>query len=425
MPPYEQHSNTHADDRAGRGAALALDPTGQDIHGENEQLRRRGSAALVELPGGITAWSVTDHRQLRALLADNRVSKDPRQHWPRWINGEVPADWPLISWVAVNNMFTAYGDNHRRLRGLIAPALSARRIAALRPRIAEITAGLLAELADTAPDEVVDLRAAFTQRLPIEVICELFGVPADARPDLRRIVDGVFNTASTPEETAATYAAMVAYLDDLIARKRAEPGDDLTSVLLDGAPDGRLSEEELADTLILLLGAGHETTVNLLTHAVIGLAGHPDQLDLVRSGVQGWEAVIEEALRWQAPIAHLPLRYAVADLTLADGVVIPRGAAILASYAAANRDPRHYGSDAAEFDITRPAKDHLAFGHGVHFCLGAPLARLEAAVALPALFDAFPNLRLAGGIPVRPLESFIANGWRTLPVRPRPSDPRV
>jgi cytochrome P450 len=166
-----------------------------------------------------------------------------------------------------------------------------------------------------------------------------------------------------------------------------------------------------------MLSAGHETTVNLLDHAITALLTHPDQLALVRSGQRPWHDLVEEALRWQAPVPYLPLRYAVEDIDV-DGVRIPRGDAILAAYAAAGRDPALYGDTADRFDLTRTVKQHLAFGHGVHHCLGAPLARLEAEVALPALFDRFPNLALAGE--PAPLRTFLSNGHIALPVRRGP-----
>jgi cytochrome P450 len=208
-------------------------------------------------------------------------------------------------------------------------------------------------------------------------------------------------------------------LTDLITSKRATPGEDLTTALIDARDDNdasRLDETELTDTLILFISAGHETTVNLIDQAIAALLSHPDQLDLLRTGQADWDDVIEETLRWQAPLAHLPLRYAVEDISV-DGVLIRQGDAILAGYAGAGRDPEHHGAGADEFDLTRADKSHLAFGYGVHHCLGAPLARLEARIALPVLFDRFPGLRLA----VEPsrlehLDTFISNGHRSLPV---------
>ncbi|MFF5258221.1 cytochrome P450 [Actinomadura viridis] len=392
-----------------------LDPAGTDVQGEAARLRDRGTATRVELPGGVVAWAVTSQGALRRLLADPRVSKDPNRHWPDWIDGKVPQDWPLALWVSVKNMFTAYGDDHRRLRSLVAKAFTARRVEALRPRIEEITTGLLDALA-ASPDGRADLREGFAYPLPIEVICSLFGIPEDARPGLRRCVDGVFNTALTPEEAMANQHELYAILTDLVAHKRREPGDDMASGLITARDDdgSRLSETEMVDTLILMISAGHETTVNLLDHAITALLTHPEQLALARSG--SWADAVEETLRWQAPVANLPLRYAVEDLEV-DGVVIRKGDAILAAYAAANRDPGLHGEDADRFDITRLNKEHLAFGYGVHFCVGAPLARLEAEIALPALFERFPDLALAVDPgELQAVESFISNGHRSLPV---------
>jgi cytochrome P450 len=364
----------------------------------------------------VVAWSVTSLDALKRLLSDPRVSKDPRQHWTAYTNGEIPADWPLHIWVSVQNMFTAYGGDHRRLRSLVSKAFTPRRTEALRPQVEQITAGLLDDLA--ARSGTVDLREAFAYPLPIEVICQLFGIPEDVRPGLKTAVDGVFNTTATAEEALANQIELYRLLGELVASKRADPGDDLASGLIAVRNDdgSALEETELVDTLILVISAGHETTVNLLDHAITALLTHPEQLQRVRDGLSTWTDVIDETLRWQAPVANLPLRYAVEDIELDDVVTIRKGEAILASYAAAGRDASHH-QDADEFDISRADKASLAFGHGVHYCLGAPLARLEAETALPALFARFPELALA--VPVgdlEPIGSFISNGHRTLPV---------
>ncbi|WP_373301856.1 cytochrome P450 family protein [Streptomyces netropsis] len=372
----------------------------------------------------MVAWAVTTRPLLKELLTDPRVSKDPRRHWPTWIDGKVSPDWPLYTWVAVQNMFTAYGSDHKRLRVLVSKAFTARRTAALRPRIEEMTADLLDGLAAHGPDEIVDLREGYAYPIPIQVICELFGVDDDeTREGLRRCVDSIFHTSADPAEVTATYTELYALLGGIVAAKREKPGDDMTSVLIsareeDGPGGSRLSEQELVDTLLLMIGAGHETTVNLLDNAIHALLTHPEQLELVRTGKAGWDDVIEETLRLQAPVANLPLRYAVEDIELDGGVTLRKGDAIIAAYAAAGRDPQLYGASADDFDLTRADKDHLAFGHGVHHCLGAPLARLEAAVALPALFARFPELTLAAAPDeLSPVESFISNGHRALPAR--------
>ncbi|WP_405956436.1 cytochrome P450 [Streptomyces phaeochromogenes] len=407
--------------------SIVIDPSGRDIHGEATRIRERGPVTRVELPDGVEAWAVSSTDLLKKLLTDPRVSKDPRQHWPVWINGEISPEWPLFTWVAVQNMFTAYGGEHKRLRTLVSKAFTARRTAALQPRIEEITKTLLDRIDEAGRrSEVVDLREEFCYPLPIQVISELFGLPEEKGAELRTVVDGIFNTAATPEEVTDIYTRLYAALGELVAAKRESPGDDLTSALIaarDDEGDTRLSEQELLDTLVLMISAGHETTVNLIDNAIHALLTHPEQLAHVRAGRATWDDVIEETLRVQAPVASLPLRYAVEDLAVGElggpeGVVIGKGEAILAAYAAAGRNPEDHGANADRFDVTRLGKEHLAFGHGVHFCLGAPLGRMEARIALPALFERYPDLELA--VPddeLSPVASFISNGHRGLPVR--------
>jgi 2-hydroxy-5-methyl-1-naphthoate 7-hydroxylase len=407
-------------DIAAQDGPFVMDPTGRDIYGEAARIRAHGPATRVQLPGGVEAWGVTDLSLLRRLLTDPRVSKDPRRHWPSWINGEISPEWPLFAWMAVNNMLNAYGDNHRRLRRLISSAFTVRRTAALRPRIEEIVTEILDGFEAVEAGRPVDLREEYAYPLPIAVICELFGIDDDAASDeMRRCVNTFFNTSASPDEVAAAYPRMLEILGALIAEKRRNPGDDLSSALIAARDDdSRLSEEELISTLVLFISAGHETTVNLLDNAIYTLLAAPDQLELVRAGRADWDDVIEETLRVESPLANLPLRFVVDDITLDDGVTLRKGEAILGCYGAAGRDPLVHGDTADRFDVTRANKEHIAFGYGVHHCLGAPLARLEAAIALPALFDRYPDLTLAADPgELRPLGTFISNGHSCLPVR--------
>lgn len=397
---------------------FALDPFGADIPGESARLRALGPIVPVDLPGGIPVWAPTGYDTLKELILDPRVSKDPRQHWRLWPEiAEHPSWGWILGWVGVVNMLSTYGTDHARLRKLVAPSFTQRRTEVMRPRVEAITGELLDAL--DKGDAEVDLKAGFAHPLPMRMICELFGVPDELQEATGTLIAAIMDTSDpSPEHAAFVQEQIGTVLPALIAHRSEHPGDDLTTELIRVRDeDGdRLSDEELLYTLLLVIGAGFETTVNLIGNAVVALLTHPEQLADVRSGKIGWDAVIDETLRAHPSIASLPLRFAVSDIEVGD-VTVAAGDAIITTYAAAGVDPAHYGPDADSFDASRGADDHLAFGIGVHRCIGAPLARVEALTALPALFERFPDLRLAvREEELRQVPSFIAFGWQEIPV---------
>jgi 2-hydroxy-5-methyl-1-naphthoate 7-hydroxylase len=386
-----------------------------DLHRQTTELRSRGPVVEVEIVGGVVVRALTGHEVLMEALAHPGVRKEAR-HWRPWAEGEIPMDWPLISWVAPDNMLTADGDRHRRLRALVSQAFTPRRVEALRPRVEKIT-GQLLDAVEAAGPGPVDLRAGLALPLPMTVISELFGVGEEHRDTLHTLIHRVFDATITPEVAARTNTDLQSFLSELAEEKAKNPGDDMTSALLDARAEGdeRLSQSELVWTLILMIGAGYETTMNLIGNAVHALLTHPDQLALIRGGEASWADAVEETLRWDASVQYMPLRYTAEDVTLG-GVSVPKGEALLMGFGAAGRDPAQHGENADVFDLRRAQNSHLAFSHGPHFCLGAGLARLEGITALEQLFTRFPNLRLAEGEEFPETASIVSSGLDRLPV---------
>ncbi|WP_406863874.1 cytochrome P450 [Streptomyces sp. HUAS MG47] len=369
------------------------------------KMRAAGPVHRVRTPDGAEVWLVVGHEEARAALNDPRLSKSAS------VLGLTMLDEEVIG----PNLLGVDPPDHTRLRKLVAGEFTGRRVEALRPRVQRLTADLVDAMEPAGRADLVD---ALAFPLPIIVICELLGIPAEDRDTFRRWSREVVTPSGTGAEQDAI-EGLAAYLDELVEDKRAAgPADDLLSALIAArAEDGdRLTLPELRGLAYLLLIAGHETTVNLVTTSVRALLTHPDQLAAVRAEPALLDGVIEEALRWDGPVEAATYRFSREALTVG-GTEIPAGEPVLVSLASGDRDPERF-PDPDRFDVRRDPRGHLAFGHGIHYCLGAPLARLEARIAVRTLLDRFPRLELdpdAGAWEWLP--GILIRGVRRLPVR--------
>ncbi|MEU3416166.1 cytochrome P450 [Streptomyces sp. NPDC006658] len=365
----------------------------RDPHAVYARLRAQAPVCAVRPPHGNETYLITRYEDARAALSDPRLSKD--------MYGAMDAYRRIFgdSSIALDdNMLNSDAPKHTRLRRLVNSAFTPRRVQALRPRIEEV----VRELLDACPArEPVDLLPVFAFPLPIIVICDLLGVPAEDRSRMQRLSTTVAQTGFGEEFKRAQQRAeeeLHAYFTELIAAKRDRPGDDLLSALIaarDGE-DGSLTQNELVSTAFLLMFAGHKTTAYLIGNAVHHLLTQPAQLAAVREDPELIRAAVEELVRYDGSVETATFRYATEDVEYG-GTLIPKGALVQIALSSANRDPEKFDSP-DELNVTRPgnAQDaHLGFGHGSHYCLGAPLARLETQLALTLLFDRFPGMALA------------------------------
>jgi cytochrome P450 len=412
---------TLAVDGAIESAAVSLftAPSDADRRAALATLAAAGPAVRVPLPGGRYGWLVTGYADVREVLADPHVVRDGTGVAGPLVD-ELP---PGVAEGLFRHMLNQNPPDHGRLRRLVSAAFTRRRVEAMAPRIQQLTDALLDRLRATAPhDRPVDLVAALAAPLPVRVIGDLLGVPEHDFPRFRAwtrpLVTGALAGRDAYVEAAV---GMLGLLRDLVANRRLTPGDDLLSALVaardgtDGMGDDRLDEDELTSAGFLLLAAGHETTVNLIANGVHALLTHPGQLALLRERPDLLPAAIEELLRHDGPV-QVTLPYVASAPVHVGGVTIPAGEIVVPSLTAAGRDPARFRGP-ERVDVTRGDSGHVAFGHGIHHCLGAPLARLEGRIAIGTLLARFPDLRPA--VPAAALvrtPGLLMNGFAELPV---------
>ncbi|MFI7089225.1 cytochrome P450 [Streptomyces anulatus] len=381
---------TTAEDGTRSAEALITQDFVRDPHATYDWMREEGPVKLRQQSGSVL-WMLTRYEDARAALAEPKLHKDPRR-FPNPAGGTgMGPEEPGMELLS-RHMLNSDPPDHTRLRKLTTKAFTARPTEAFRPRITEVAAGLLDGF---EPGGRMDVVNDYAMPLSTRVICELIGIPA-ADGEVFRDWYTTMTGVHPPEQVTEARQSLIRYLGDLIADKRARPADDLISNLLQARDaDDLLSETEVMSMVFLLLGAGHETAISFIGTAMLSLLSEPDQLALLQKDTTLLPGAIEELLRFESPINVATFRYA-AEAVEIGGVTIPAGDSVFVSIGALNRDPSKF-SEPDRLEITRPATGHLAFGHGLHHCLGAPLARVEGAVAIGQLITRFPDIRPAVG----------------------------
>lgn len=377
---------------------VRLDPRAPEFYNNPypyyDELRRRAPIFFWEEFG---FWCFTSHEDVSAVLRDRRFGRQILHVATREELGWPPERADLKPFLDVDrhSMLELEPPPHSRLRGLVQKAFVARQIERLRPRIAALSRRLLDALGEHG---TADLLHTYATPIPVTVIAEMLGVPTDMNDRLlawSHAMVGMYELGRTPEQERQAVQAsqeFVAYLRDYVERRRREPKDDLITMLIQVEEQGeRLTEDELISTCILLLNAGHEATVNVIGNGVLALLRHPDQLDRLRRMPELAPAAIEELLRFDPPL-HLFNRWVLEDLDYKERR-LRRGDQVAVLLGAANRDPAQF-ADPDRLDLERSPNPHVAFGGGIHYCLGAPLARLELQIAIPILLQRLPGLRL-------------------------------
>jgi cytochrome P450 len=363
---------------------------------------------------GNTFWFFTNYEDVVAVLKDQRFVKDVRKNLPKEHARRYYGDDDGTSiWEAINrHMLNLDAPDHTRLRAIVHKAFTPKRVRDLEPRIEAIAAELLDNMAERNEGNLIE---DFAYPLPITVIAEMLGVHAEKRDKFREWTHVLLFGASEQAGLAAVME-FVQYVNELIEERRKHDTGDILSALVQAEEGGdTLDHMELLSMVFLLLVAGHETTVNLIANGTLALMQHPDQLEKLKHSPALIRTAVEEMLRWNGPVETPTWRFASQDIVV-NGVTIPTGDVVLPSLLAANRDPRVF-ENPNTFDITRDPNPHVAFGHGVHYCVGAPLARLEGTIAINALLVRFPNIRLNTTVDkLQWNESLLIHGMKSLPI---------
>ncbi|WP_261953769.1 cytochrome P450 [Streptomyces nigrescens] len=379
-----------------------------DPPSEYRTLREQSPVAEVTLPDGLRGWLITGYEEARAVLADPRFSS--RRRGLR--TGGAPAGDAPVPPPAPGMFILMDPPDHTRLRLLLTGQFTVRRMRQLTPAVEKIVAEHLDALAATE-GRPVDLLQAFALPIPSLVICELLGVPYADRVEFQRNSATLIRIDATPEELQQAQQALNQFIGQLALAKRTEPGDDILSGLV---RSGELTDEELAGVGVLLLLAGHETTANMIALATMCLLQNPGQWEALRADPSLMDGAVEELLRYLSVIQYGVRRTALEDVELG-GHRIQAGSTVVACLPSGNRDTEHFSGDPEQLDVHRPYSPHLAFGHGIHQCLGQQLARVEMKAALAALIERFPTLRLAVPVEQVPMrDNMIVYGVHELPV---------
>lgn len=388
----------------------------QEPHAAYDRLRARGPVNYVRFPDSSTGWLITDYDAARAAFMEPAISKVLKSPGARTALAANGGGNNLANSMFKDMLVFYDPPEHTRLRVVVNRAFSSRAIGVLEPRITEVADTLLAGLATGAAD--LDLLEDYAIPLAVTVICELLGVPDEDRGNFRTWSTMLVSSDHPNDVRMAAVQEFVVYIDQLVNAKTAAPEADLLSELLtSGEGEDRLTHRELISMVFLLLVAGFETTAHLIGNAIATLLTDNKSRGALREDSGRIPDFIEEVLRYRSPTSETTFRYTTAPITLA-GIDIPAGELIVISVAAAGRDPRRF-ADAHQVDIDRTDNQHLAFGHGIHRCVGAPLARMGGAIGVARLLERYPDLELAPGAEPEWRRSYVIRGLTTLPVRLR------